>query len=116
MLVNVPRLITAYYTDAPDPAVPAHRVAFGTSGHRGSSFRRSFNEWHILAITQAIYAESFQGAEHLHRILEEAQTLVSDALSAAPVPQQGKGRTSSALHQQTVSEAKEERRNEGNPN
>lgn len=54
MLVNVPKLVTAYYTDAPDPAVPAQRVAFGTSGHRGSSFDRSFNEAHILAITQAI--------------------------------------------------------------
>jgi phosphoglucomutase len=50
----VPRLITAYYTDVPDPAVPAQRVAFGTSGHRGSSLNRAFNEWHILAITQAL--------------------------------------------------------------
>jgi phosphoglucomutase len=54
MLVNVPRLVTSYYTDRPDPAVPAQRVAFGTSGHRGSAFARSFNEWHVLAITQAI--------------------------------------------------------------
>ncbi|MGI8436122.1 MAG: phosphoglucomutase (alpha-D-glucose-1,6-bisphosphate-dependent) [Chthoniobacterales bacterium] len=54
LLVNVPRLITAYYADVPDPAVAAQRVAFGTSGHRGSSFQRAFNEWHILAITQAI--------------------------------------------------------------
>ena len=54
MLVDVPRLVTAYYTDEPDPDVPAQRVAFGTSGHRGSSFQRSFNEGHILAITQAI--------------------------------------------------------------
>ncbi len=53
-LVDVPRLITAYYTDVPDPAVAAQRVAFGTSGHRGSSFQLAFNEWHILAITQAI--------------------------------------------------------------
>ncbi len=54
MLVNVPRLITAYYAEIPDPAVPAERVAFGTSGHRGTAFNRSFNENHILAITQAI--------------------------------------------------------------
>ena len=54
MLVNVPRLITAYYTGRPDPAMRAQRVAFGTSGHRGSSFALSFNEEHILAITQAI--------------------------------------------------------------
>ena len=54
MLVNVPRLVTSYYTDMPDPSIPAQRVAFGTSGHRGSAFERSFNEWHVLAITQAI--------------------------------------------------------------
>ncbi len=53
-LLNVPRLITAYYTEAPDPSVPAQRVAFGTSGHRGSAFEKAFNEGHILAITQAI--------------------------------------------------------------
>ncbi len=54
MLVNVPRLITAYYTEIPDPSVPEQRVAFGTSGHRGSAFEKAFNEWHIIAITQAI--------------------------------------------------------------
>ncbi|HTY92820.1 MAG TPA: phosphoglucomutase (alpha-D-glucose-1,6-bisphosphate-dependent) [Steroidobacteraceae bacterium] len=54
LLVNVPRLICAYYADAPDPAVADQKVAFGTSGHRGSSLQRSFNEAHILAITQAI--------------------------------------------------------------
>jgi phosphoglucomutase len=54
MLVNVPRLITAYYTERPDPASAGQRVAFGTSGHRGSSFEGSFNESHVLAITQAI--------------------------------------------------------------
>ena len=54
MLVNVPRLITAYYSNMPDTAVPGQRVAFGTSGHRGSAFENSFNEWHVLAISQAI--------------------------------------------------------------
>jgi len=54
ILIDVPRLVSAYYTGLPDPAVPAQRVAFGTSGHRGSSFKLAFNEWHILAITQAI--------------------------------------------------------------
>ena len=54
MLVDVPRLITAYYAEAPDPSAPEQRVKFGTSGHRGSAFDKSFNEWHILAITQAI--------------------------------------------------------------
>jgi len=53
-LVNVPRLVAAYYTEKPDPALHAERVAFGTSGHRGSSLSRSFNEAHILAVTQAI--------------------------------------------------------------
>ena len=53
-LVNIPRLVTAYYTGRPDPAVPEQRVAFGTSGHRGSAYSDSFNESHILAITQAI--------------------------------------------------------------
>ena len=54
MLVNVPRLITAYYTETPDPSVPEQRVAFGTSGHRGSALEKAFNERHILAISQAI--------------------------------------------------------------
>jgi phosphoglucomutase len=54
MLADIPRLVTAYYTQRPDPSVPAQRVVFGTSGHRGSAFDNSFNEDHILAITQAI--------------------------------------------------------------
>jgi len=54
MLVNVPRLITAYFAQRPDPSLPAQRVAFGTSGHRGSALQHSFNEWHVLAISQAI--------------------------------------------------------------
>jgi phosphoglucomutase len=54
MLVNVPRLVAAYYTGKPDVAIASQRVSFGTSGHRGSSFECSFNEDHILAITQAI--------------------------------------------------------------
>ena len=54
MSVNVPRLVSAYYTGKPDTAISSQRVAFGTSGHRGSSFNNSFNENHIIAITQAI--------------------------------------------------------------
>ena len=54
ILTNIPRLIAAYYSEQPDPAVPGERVAFGTSGHRGSSFHRTFNEDHILAICQAV--------------------------------------------------------------
>jgi phosphoglucomutase len=54
MLTNIPRLVTAYYAERPDVKNPAQRVAFGTSGHRGSALDGAFNEWHILAITQAI--------------------------------------------------------------
>jgi phosphoglucomutase len=54
ILIDVPRLVAAYYTARPDPSVAAQRVAFGTSGHRGCSLDSSFNEAHILAITQAI--------------------------------------------------------------
>ena len=53
-LANIPRLVTAYFAAKPDPANAAERVSFGTSGHRGSSLRNSFNEDHILATTQAI--------------------------------------------------------------
>ncbi|HUH05601.1 MAG TPA: phosphoglucomutase, partial [Kofleriaceae bacterium] len=54
LLVDVPKLLAAYFDLRPDATVPAQRVAFGTSGHRGSSLERSFNEWHVLAISQAI--------------------------------------------------------------
>ncbi|HEY5986952.1 MAG TPA: phosphoglucomutase, alpha-D-glucose phosphate-specific, partial [Streptosporangiaceae bacterium] len=53
-LVDVAALVTAYFAEHPDPAEPGQRVAFGTSGHRGSAFRLSFNEDHIAATTQAI--------------------------------------------------------------
>ena len=85
MLVNVPRLVTAYYTEQPDPSVPEQRVAFGTSGHLGSSFDTAFNE--CPSVTEdiyKIYAESFRGSDHLRRILEEAQAMVTDALAATP--------------------------------
>ncbi|MBA2683622.1 MAG: alpha-D-glucose phosphate-specific phosphoglucomutase [Gemmatimonadaceae bacterium] len=54
MLLDVPRLLTAYYRQIPDPSVQSQRVSFGTSGHRGSAFATSFNEWHLLAISEAI--------------------------------------------------------------
>jgi phosphoglucomutase len=54
LLVNIPRLVTSYYADIPDPSITAQRVVFGTSGHRGSALEHSFNEWHVLAISQAI--------------------------------------------------------------
>jgi phosphoglucomutase len=53
-LVDVSKLIAAYYEERPEPDIPEQRVVFGTSGHRGSSFEKTFNEWHILAITEAI--------------------------------------------------------------
>ncbi len=54
MLLDVAKLVTAYYSEIPDPGVSAERVAFGTSGHRGSAFERTFNEWHVVAISEAI--------------------------------------------------------------
>lgn len=54
ILINVDKLMAAYYEEIPDPSLPNERVIFGTSGHRGSAFKRTFNEWHVLAISQAI--------------------------------------------------------------
>jgi len=54
LLTNIPKLLTDYFTLRPDGSVPAQQVSFGTSGHRGTAFDRAFNEWHVLAITQAI--------------------------------------------------------------
>jgi len=90
LLVNVPRLITAYYSDGPDPLVPAQRVAFGTSGHRGSSFDKAFNEAHILAIAQAIClyrrAQGIDGPLFLgadtHALSEPASTTALEVLAA----------------------------------
>jgi phosphoglucomutase len=54
LLIDIPKLIAAYYTEIPDPTITSQRILFGTSGHRGSAFDKAFNEWHILAISQAI--------------------------------------------------------------
>ncbi len=88
-LANIPRLVTAYYTGRPDPSVPGHRVAFGTSGHRGSSLRLSFNEAHILAVTQAICdyrsAEGIDGPLYLgmdtHALSEPAFATALEVLA-----------------------------------
>jgi phosphoglucomutase len=89
-LVNIPRLITAYYSNRPDPENPAHRVSFGTSGHRGNAFHSSFNDDHIAAITQAIveYRKS-QGttgplfvAQDTHALSEPAFTTALEVLAA----------------------------------
>jgi len=55
MPVNVPRLVTAYFSNMSDTAVPGQSVSFGILGHRGSAFENSLNEWHVLAINQAIF-------------------------------------------------------------
>src|SRR5690349_2935349 len=93
MLVNVPRLITAYYTATPDVSVAAERVAFGTSGHRGTSFARGFNEAHILAITQAIVRYRAQAgidgpvflAKDTHALSEPAFVTALEVLAANDV-------------------------------
>jgi len=83
-LVNIPRLITAYFAGKPDPSVPSQRVAFGTSGHRGSAFNNAFNEDHILAITQAIclYRAS-QGTDGPLFIGKDTHALSEPALVSA---------------------------------
>ncbi len=94
MLANIPRLVTAYYTLRPDPTVPAQRVAFGTSGHRGSALESAFNEPHILAITQAIchYRREhgidgplFLGMD-THALSEPALVSALEVLAANDVP------------------------------
>ncbi|MCU0222984.1 MAG: phosphoglucomutase (alpha-D-glucose-1,6-bisphosphate-dependent) [Acidobacteria bacterium] len=89
-LANIPRLVAAYYADSPDPGVVEQRVAFGTSGHRGSSLRGSFNEAHILAVTQALAeyrAEQgtdgplFLGAD-THALSEPARMTALEVLAA----------------------------------
>jgi len=90
MLVNIPRLITAYYTEKPDANLREQRVSFGTSGHRGTSFKRSFNEVHVVAVAQAIYEyrkmESITGPLYLgmdtHALSEPAFASVLEVLAA----------------------------------
>jgi phosphoglucomutase len=90
LLVNIPRLITAYYTRRPDVSDPAQRVAFGTSGHRGSAFKNSFNEDHILAISQAICdyrkARDFSGPLYMgmdtHALSEPAMASALEVFAA----------------------------------
>ncbi|BDI33759.1 phosphoglucomutase, alpha-D-glucose phosphate-specific [Capsulimonas corticalis] len=90
LLVNIPRLISAYYTQKPDPNNPAHAVAFGTSGHRGSSFACTFNEDHILAISQAIaeyrQSQNMTGPLYLgmdtHALSEPALSTAIEVLAA----------------------------------
>ncbi|MFO0934208.1 MAG: phosphoglucomutase (alpha-D-glucose-1,6-bisphosphate-dependent) [Planctomycetota bacterium] len=92
-LVHLPRLVTAYYTRTPDPSVAAERVAFGTSGHRGSAFAGSFNEAHVLAIAEAVCAHRaaagidgplFLGID-THALSTPAQASVLEVLAARGV-------------------------------
>jgi phosphoglucomutase len=93
MLIDVARLERAYYEGKPDASVPSHRVAFGTSGHRGSSLAMSFNEAHVLAITQAIcdyrQAEGVRGPLYLgkdtHALSAPAQRTALEVLAANAV-------------------------------
>src|SRR5229473_3794887 len=92
-LVDIPKLITAYYALHPDPGEPAQRVSFGTSGHRGSSLTATFNEDHILAATQAICeyraSEGIDGPLYLgidtHALSEPAQVSALEVLAANEV-------------------------------
>lgn len=104
ILVNVPRLMAAYYALKPDPAVREHRVSFGTSGHRGSSLSLSFNESHIVAISQAVHEERsragitgplFLGMD-THALSEAAFVTAMEVLAANGVEiriQSGRGYT-----------------------
>lgn len=91
--INVPRLISDYYTLNPDPGIPDQMVAFGTSGHRGSAFRASFNESHILAVTLAVCeyraSQSIDGPMFVgmdtHALSEPALRTVLEVLAAAGV-------------------------------
>ena len=90
MLANIPKLLTAYYTGLPDCSIPAQRVSFGTSGHRGSALQNSFNEWHLLAIIQAIclyrHAKGINGPLFLgidtHALSEPAYASALEVLAA----------------------------------
>jgi phosphoglucomutase len=93
LLANIPRLVSAYYTHRPDVTDPAQRVAFGTSGHRGSSFKNNFNEDHILAISQAICeyrkSESITGPMFIgmdtHALSEAALSTAIEVFAASEV-------------------------------
>ncbi|MEO5988365.1 MAG: phosphoglucomutase (alpha-D-glucose-1,6-bisphosphate-dependent) [Candidatus Eisenbacteria bacterium] len=90
MLVNVSRLVSAYYTGVPDPSVPAQRISFGTSGHRGSALHNTFNERHVLAITEAICRhrkhQGISGPLYLgidtHALSEPARSSALEVLAA----------------------------------
>lgn len=93
VLANIPRLVSAYYTHRPDVSEPTQQVVFGTSGHRGSSLKNSFNEAHIIAISQAIY--EYRSSQHIdgplfmgmdtHALSEPALASALEVFAAAGV-------------------------------
>ena len=93
MLANIPKLVAAYYSGVPDFSIAAQRISFGTSGHRGSALQNSFNEWHVMAIIQAIClyrnAQGFNGPLFLgidtHALSEPAYTSALEVLAANSV-------------------------------
>jgi phosphoglucomutase len=108
ILVNIPRLVSSYYAIQPDPQNPAQRVAFGTSGHRGSSFSGTFNEAHILAVSQAVAEyRALQGisgplfiAMDSHALSEAAWITAVEVLTANGVDvwvEKGRGYTPTPL-------------------
>ena len=113
MLINIPRLVSAYYSEQPNPENPDERVAFGTSGHRGSAFKRSFNENHIVAITQAvceyraaneITGPLFMGMD-THALSEPALITAIEVFAANQVQvmiQQGRGYTPTPVISQAI--------------
>src|SRR5512135_2385352 len=90
LLTNIPRLVSAYYTEQPDPAEAAQQVAFGTSGHRGTSTQGSFNEDHILAVCQALVEYRQQAGitgpifigKDTHALSEPAEATTIEVLAA----------------------------------
>lgn len=123
-LVDVPGLVTAYYSRVPDPAEPTQRVAFGTSGHRGSSLDGTFNEAHILAITQAIVeyraTREITGPVYLardtHALSEPAWTTVLEVLAGneigAVVDSRGRYTPTPALSHAVVRHNRDETRHQ----
>jgi len=120
-LANIPRLVSAYYTRRPDPENPAQQVAFGTSGHRGSSLKNSFNEEHILAVSQAIVeyraSENIDGPLFVgmdtHALSEPAMASALEVFAAAGatvVIQEGLGYTPTPVISHAVLTANRNRR------
>lgn len=121
LLTNIPQLVTAYYSNSPDPNDIAQQVAFGTSGHRGTSFANSFNETHILAISQAIceyrQQQGYSGPLYLgmdtHALSEPALTTAIEVMAANGVElviQAGRGYTPTPVISHAILSANRDRK------